>query len=346
MRIGLFQRSLPEPDRKPGGVEVFVERLAGKLVERGHAVTVFSFVPAPAGAPFRYVRLEPAWAGRNRLAHLSVVPVVLNRIDTSALDVLHLHGDDWFFFRRRLPTVRTFHGSALLEARSAARWRRRLSQLAVFPLELMSSRLATASYSVAPGMPPGYRLRGTLGLGIDLPNEDISRPDPPIILFVGTWTGRKRGRFLYETFKSYVQPRVPSAELWLVSDAAPVNTKGVRWLPRPTDTELSDLYRRAWVLCLPSTYEGFGMPYLEAMAHATPVIASPNTGSRFISDSGRAAWLAPDDSLGPSLVRLLGDSRARRRLAEAGRDRARAFSWDQMLDLHERAYELAISRWS
>jgi phosphatidyl-myo-inositol alpha-mannosyltransferase len=346
VRVGLFQTATPEPDRKPGGVEVVVDRLARKLAERGHRVTVFSFSSPPGGAPFKYVRLSPSWAGRNKVAQLLAVPLLLNRLDTSSLDVLHLHGDDWFFLRRKLPTVRTVHGSALFEARYASSWRRRLSQLVVFPLELAACRLATAAYSVAPGMPRGYQLEGELLPGIDIPEYSVTiREAPPAILFVGTWHGRKRGYLLKEIFERYVQPRVPDAELWLVSDAASAANRGVRWFPRPSDAELEKLYRTAWVLCLPSAYEGFGLPYIEAMSYGTPVVATSNPGSRFTSDNGRAAWLVADEFLGRAIVELLTKPSLRARLAEAGRSRAQTFSWESVVVQHEEAYRLAIARW-
>jgi phosphatidyl-myo-inositol alpha-mannosyltransferase len=335
VRVGLFHTVTPEPERKPGGVEIVVDRVARKLAERGHRVTVFSYSSPPSGAPFKYVRLSPAWAGKNRVARLLAVPLFLNRLDTSGLDVLHLYGDDWFFFERRLPTVRTVHGSALFEARYASRWRRRLSQLVIFPLEVAACRLATAAYSGGRGLPPGYRVQGELLPGIDIPECPVTnREDPPAILFVGTWHGRKRGYLLHEVFERYVQPRVPDAELWLVSDAA------------PSDSELEELYRRAWVLCLPSTYEGFGIPYIEAMSYGTPVVATSNPGSRFTSDNGRAAWLVADQLLGQAIVEVLTNPSLRARLAEAGRSRAQAFSWESVVAQHEEAYRLAIARWS
>jgi phosphatidyl-myo-inositol alpha-mannosyltransferase len=343
MRIGFFHTTLPERDRKPGGVDVFVYRLAQKLTERGHEVTVFSFSRRPPEAAFEHVQLKPVWVGHSTVTRLFAVPLLVNRLNPPGLDVLHLHGDDWFYLRRKVPTVRTFHGSALFEARHSPRWRRRLGQLAVYPLELLACRLATGSYCVAPGMPAGYRLDGILGPGIDPGRDPAERPHPPSILFVGTWNGRKRGRFLYETFQAHVRPSVPDVELWMVSDAVPFVDEQVRWIASPPDDELNDLYRRAWVLCLPSTYEGFGLPYLEAMAHNTPVVATPNPGSRFVSGDGEAAQLVTDDRLGESLVQLLTDEALRKRLARAGRVRADAFNWDAVLDVHERAYQLAAS---
>ena len=49
----------------------------------------------------------------------------------------------------------------------------------------------------------------------------------------------------------------------------------VKRLGRVSDEELARLYARAWVFCLPSSYEGFGIPYAEAMSAGLPVVATP-----------------------------------------------------------------------
>ncbi len=53
--------------------------------------------------------------------------------------------------------------------------------------------------------------------------------------------------------------------------------------------KLCELYQRAWILCLPSTYEGFGVPYIEAMASGTVAVASPNPGAKEILDNGKGS---------------------------------------------------------
>ena len=344
MRIGFFNSSLPEAARKPGGVDMHLHRLANALQASGHEVTFFTYASAPPDASYSTVRLRPHRFAHSMLARATAVPLMLNTLDTDGLDVLHLHGDDWFYLRRRVPTVRTFYGSALDEARQATRLRRRLSQYVTYGLELLSSRLATATYSLIPGDENAYGTRGHLPCGVELPTSSVAPEDEAsTILFVGTWNGRKRGRLLHEAFVRDVRPKAPDAELVMVSDHCEP-AEGVRWLSRPTDDELWELYGQASVFCLPSSYEGFGIPYIEAMATGTPVVATDNPGARFVLDGGAAGLIVPDEQVGSSLLELLGDPALRDRLARAGHERVEEFTWPRVVEAHEAAYREAISR--
>jgi phosphatidyl-myo-inositol alpha-mannosyltransferase len=341
----MFSPALPQPGRKPGGVDIYVSRLADQLHRAGHTVFVYSYSAAPSGVSYDHVRLRPHRFANNRLARMTVVPLLLNRYAFSGADVLHLHLDDWFFTRRVIPTVRTFHGSALYEAIYAARWRRRLSQAATVPLELRAARLATARFGVALGADNWLGVDGHLPCGVDPPAQDVTAAASPTVLFVGTWAGRKRGEFVHRTFLREVQPRLPDAQLWMVSDHC-IETGGVRWFSTPSDEELADLYSRAWVLAAPSLYEGFGVFYLEAMASDTMIVATPNPGSVYVLDQGRAGRLVQDEQFGQAIVEALSNSALRARYVLQGRERVQEFSWARIVEAHVRAYELAIARWS
>jgi glycosyltransferase involved in cell wall biosynthesis len=341
----MFSAALPTPGRKPGGVDIFISRLADQLHRAGHTVHVHSYSAAPSGVAYDHVRLRPHRFANHRLARMTAVPLLLNRYAFPDADVLHVHSDDWFFTRRDLPTVRTFHGSALYEAIYAARWRRRLSQWATVPLELCAARLATARFGVAPGADNWLGRDGHLPFGVDAPAGPGDPAPSPTVLFVGTWAGRKRGAFMHETFLRDVLPRVPDAQLWMVSDHC-AKTDGVRWFRTPSDEELGELYSRAWVLAAPSLYEGLGIYYLEAMATDTMIVATPNTGSAYVLDQGRAGRLVTDEDFGQAIVDGLSDPDLRAHYVARGRDRAAEFSWDSVVEAHVRAYELAIARWS
>jgi glycosyltransferase involved in cell wall biosynthesis len=95
---------------------------------------------------------------------------------------------------------------------------------------------------------------------------------------------------------------------------------------------------------VPSTYEGFGFPALEAMARRTAVVAA-DAGSlpEVCSD---AALLSPPTGAGFSaaLVRVLTDDGVREQLLARGTERARTFTWAASARAHAEIYRNALGR--
>jgi glycosyltransferase involved in cell wall biosynthesis len=104
------------------------------------------------------------------------------------------------------------------------------------------------------------------------------------------------------------------------------------------------LYRGAAALVYPSRYEGFGLPVLEAMACATPVIASRAASlPEVLGDAG--ILIDPDDvgGWGRAIARVLTDSELRDRMRAAGVDRASGFTWARTARLTLDAYRRVVS---
>jgi glycosyltransferase involved in cell wall biosynthesis len=102
----------------------------------------------------------------------------------------------------------------------------------------------------------------------------------------------------------------------------------------------------AWVFCLPSTYEGLGIPYLEAMSCGVAVVATPNPGAEDLLRLGSSGLVVEDACLGETIVSVIQSEAVRARLSEAGRARAADFTWDHVGAEYERAYARAIRLWA
>ena len=92
--------------------------------------------------------------------------------------------------------------------------------------------------------------------------------------------------------------------------------------------EMVYVYNAAALLIYPSSYEGFGMPVLEAMACGAPVIALDNTA--FPEFAGGSAHLIPDarvETLVEGMHHVLSDEPLRRRMALEGPRRAAQYDW-------------------
>jgi glycosyltransferase involved in cell wall biosynthesis len=102
----------------------------------------------------------------------------------------------------------------------------------------------------------------------------------------------------------------------------------VRHLGVVADSELPALYAKVDVLLIPSLYEGFGLPVLEAMACGTPVVAS--TAGALSETAGEAALLVDPldiEGLADAVTRIANDGELRAKLRRRGLERARQFPW-------------------
>jgi glycosyltransferase involved in cell wall biosynthesis len=162
------------------------------------------------------------------------------------------------------------------------------------------------------------------------------------LLFVGTLEPRKNLPGLLEAYRALLDrggvdpPLVLAGRVgWLHQEVLDCVQrlrleKHVRVLNQVADADLAALYAGAGVLALPSFYEGFGLPALEAMACGTPVVAARRGAlPEVVGDSG--LLVEPDDTEGmaSALEKALLDRRLRARLRQSGMKQASRFTWDR-----------------
>jgi glycosyltransferase involved in cell wall biosynthesis len=309
-----------------------VERWARELVVR-----------LPALAPGAYAVLRPPRALAHRAGHAweqGLLPLCAGRLRAAALlcpanlapvafprnvivlhDAAALRHPEWYspayaaWQRRLLPLLarRALH---LITVSAFSR-----AELGAL-LDAAPDRVSVVPGGVDAAFSPGAdagRARAGLGLA------------RPYVLCVASHTARKNLAALVPAAHALA---LEGVEVVVIGGhrpqfAAEAGLDGLRLLGHVPDTLLPGVYAGAEAFVLPSRYEGFGLPVLEAMAAGTPVVAS-DAGALPETCGGAARLVAPDpEAVRAALVGLLGDATERARLRAAGLERAAAFNWDR-----------------
>jgi glycosyltransferase involved in cell wall biosynthesis len=243
-------------------------------------------------------------------------------------------------------TLRRWYGFLRMQARVARRAERILCPSA------SSARDVVTDFGVDPA-----RIQ-VVPLGVDAVFAPPTVPRTPgrIVAMASADTPMKGIATLLEAFAKLRTER--DVELLLISRPKPGGqteqiidrlavTESVRFVHGLSDSELAATVGSAEIACVPSLYEGFSLPTVEAMACETPLVVS-RAGAipEVVGPDGLCADLvAPGDvgELEAALARLLDDPQRRERMGRAGRVRAlEEFSWRAVAEATAAAYQRAI----
>jgi glycosyltransferase involved in cell wall biosynthesis len=320
--------------RETGGVERVAREMAARL---------------PALQPDRYVVMSP----RPRLAHRTghaweqlALPILARRAD-----LLYCPANLAPLASRRNAVV--IHDLAALAhpewyGRAYAAWQRlvlpriaRRARLVITVSEFsrgeLAERFGLAQASIAV-VPNG--VSGAFSPAADpRPAREALGLDRPYVLALATRSARKNLAVLSAAARRLEELGIElltagSGRGYLRGGGQPPG----RELGYVPERLLPGLYAGARAFAMPSLYEGFGLPCLEAMACGTPVVAADRAA--LPETCGGAALLAdPDDphAFATALVRAATDEGERARLIAAGRDRAAAFTWERAAELTDAA---------
>jgi phosphatidylinositol alpha-mannosyltransferase len=123
----------------------------------------------------------------------------------------------------------------------------------------------------------------------------------------------------------------------MISDTAETHPS-VMLHVHPDDATLAALLAEAWVFCYPSVYEGFGIPYIEAMASGTAILTSQNAGAKEVLKDGRYGIICDDDDFAGDLLELLASPELRHGFEVRGLERAREYSAEAIAERYLQIY--------
>lgn len=338
-----------------GGSETYVRNLSRALARRS-AFEYTAFVPgAAAHLPWDVERVDlpqPALSGRgpSRIPALAVAAEGSRHVRAAlrSLDVLH-YALTVPIPRSGLPTVVTLHDVQHRDSPgSLGRAERSFRRIAYDRAARRAARV------IVPSAFTRDRAVAALGLDPDVVHVVPHAADPRLF----TPGRRERDRFLLypahawphknhrALLRAFEVLRRDDPELRLVLTGGGLERlgpvpPGVERLGIVPPERLAHLYRRASCLVFPSTYEGFGLPLVEAMTSGCPVAAS--RAGAIPEVCGDAAVLfdpASPEDIASGVSAALGRSAE---LSARGLQQAARYSWDESARRHEAVYRLAAS---
>jgi glycosyltransferase involved in cell wall biosynthesis len=251
------------------------------------------------------------------------------------------------------PASRAYYaatGESVRRAERVIAVSQRTASDAVRLLGVDPSRIRVVHEAAAPGYSPRPRdglplLAGRFGFDPD--------PRRPYVLFVGTLEPRKNVTLLIEAFAELrrhidAQLLIVGARGWLDEPIFAAHARSgvgnaARFLGSLGEEDLAVLYSHAGVFVLPSLYEGFGLPVLEAMACGAPVVCS-NAGPLPEVAGDAALLLKPEDARAwaATMLDVLTSSADSAELRRRGIARAKTFSWDVAARATREVYHEAL----
>lgn len=267
-------------------------------------------------------------------------PVLVSVPVVSTIHDLSYYSPDGFFgpgrsLYKRLLTSVTIKKSSRIVADS------------IFTSDELQQRFALPAPSVS-----------VIYLGVD-PNGPVEprRVERPFVLFVGTLEERKNLVALLHGFalmraKGSISHRLVLAgkpgrgfDKIRAAIQASLYIKDIDIMGYVDRATVRELYRSADAVVMPSLYEGFGLPVLEAMAAGTPVVCSraaslPEVGG----DAAEYFDPASPQEISATLTRVLESESLRSEMRRRGLERAKQFTWDECARRYCEVYAAAARR--
>ena len=350
-----------------GGGETYVRRLVPALLEASARLTLF------AGEEAYPELLAEAWAGeatvvrvpvkaRSRARRVAAEQALLPRAGRRArVDLLHNTLNTAPAFPT-IPQVTTIH-DVIYKRFPETAGRLNMGVALLVPLAARRSSVVLTDSDASKrdiveflGVEPSRVDVAPLGPGIPEPDEPLAAAElreqlglgeAPIVLTVAAKRPHKNLDRLVDAVGRLATDAVlviPGFETSFGPELKRRAGERVRFLGWVDDRTLDGLYRAATCFVLPSLAEGFGLPVLEAMARATPVVCSDIGSLREVAGEAALYFDALDPAaMALAIDRALGDSELRAGLRVAGLERSRRFTWEGAAEATLKTYDRVLA---
>ena len=350
MRIALTH-AFCWPEVRRGG-ERFLPTLGAALARRGHEVVHLSAAWAPGHTHedgVETIRMRRVF--RNDYRHeADFGRRVLPRLAAGRFDAVHSMGRHDAVASIRAARLhrgrRTVITDLALPLRSwwegEGRRQARAVERVVAGIDVYSAMSQCAVDQLAEdyGRADGVVVPGGVNLASFKPAA--ARAPSPAILFSGAIAERRKGVPVLLQALGLIAEAEPDVELWLSGpgDAEPFLREApegvrerVRLLGLGDAGRQHERYGRAWVTCLPSTFDSFGMALLESLACGTPLVTTTHSAPKELVDEGVTGELCePEDAASLARACLRGFALAKDpATVQACRASAEPYDWDRGL---------------
>lgn len=373
-RIALIASSF---DPYAGGVEQHTRQVAARLVQRGAAVEVWTVdrgehlgVRHVDGITVRYMPTPLPAASLPNLAHFAakILPSLrswLSEFRRFHPDLLHVHcfGPNGVYATAlstvtRAPLVLSSHGETFMDARDVFERSRILRSTLRASLE-RAAVVTAVSQSVVDDLSYRFGAKNVRVVANGVPEETIlERLSAPVqgvatVFCVGRLEHNKGFDLALRALAQLAAPArmvvagtgTAQHELHRLAHELGLARRVV--FPGQLSADaVTKAMRRASVVVMPSRREAFGIVALEAWAAGVPLVATSLGGPRhFVTDGVDGILVDPTDvaALARAIDYLLANPEGARRMAQAGLERVRNFTWDSVVDQYETIYDEVLA---
>lgn len=357
MRILIFNwRDIKNPEH--GGAEVLTHEMAKRWVDWGHSVTQFSSYFA-RGSKYEIIDgINVVREGSSMIrsfhipVHIAAFFWYRTRRDEFDIVIDEIHGIPFFSpLYVKQPVV------ALICEVAGDLWRVAFS----FPGNVIGPAIekmyfqfyqSTPFMTISPSSKDELVKMGVsqdritiLPMGVTIPKTTrvLPKEKSPTIIYVGRLT-RAKGIEEAITATKYIKFNVTNIRLWIIGngEASYINTlrnrvyeldlhKNIRFYGFTSESKKFELMSRAHLLIAPSHKEGWGLTVPEAGSVGTPAVGYNVAGLKDVIHHEQSGILTDSsrESLATAVIRILGDKKLYRKLAERARELTRSYSWEK-----------------